>query len=50
MEPGQWPKPVRFFLDSSVIYAACLSPGGAARALLALSELDLVRILVCPYI
>ena len=50
MEPGQWPKPIRFFLDSSVIYAASVSRGGAARALLALSELDLVRILVCPYI
>ncbi len=44
------PTPVKLFVDSSVIYSAVTSSTGASRALLALAELGLVQLTLCPYI
>ena len=50
MDPALWREPVRFFLDSSVLFSAAVSHTGASRALFALAELGLVRLPACSYV
>ncbi len=44
------PSPPRVFFDSSVLFAAAASATGASRALVILSELGLLRPVVCPQV